>query len=233
MTSFLPLIKRNAIYPKLLCLVSLALFGSLLTATNSSAFFGPKAGEPCKNISETRKISGKPFICERGKFNNPRWIPNPPISNADKGLALAFAGCVQGQLEEKSIYWYPRLYIGAIISYGYATNELKYNRLWELDIYYTDYITQTFSSASTLSSKWKELARMWNMGVSNSLNTWKQGGINAVDAVNASKTYDIQIEGICKVALSQVTAKAEANQRTVGQWVLRAAKELLPRGFGQ
>ncbi|NCW92948.1 MAG: hypothetical protein EBW76_06670 [Actinobacteria bacterium] len=213
------------------CLL-LALVFSLIPSGSSQAFFGPKPGEPCSVAKEKKNIGGKPFICEKGKINALRWIPNNRISDSEKALALAFAGCVQGDFKSESIYWYPRLYLGAIVSYGYATDELKYNKIFDYDIYKSEYITATFSSAATLSTKWRELSRLWNSGVTNSVNSWKRGGLNGIEAINASKTFDIQIEGICKVAMSQVKQKAIDSMRNPEQWVLLASKGLLPLPFG-
>lgn len=212
--------------------ILLALLFCLIPLDTSKAFFGPKPGEACSVAKEKKNIGGKPFICDKGRINALRWIPNKKITDPEKALALAFAGCVQGDFQSESIYWYPRLYVGAIISYGYATDELKYNRVFDLDIYKTDYITATFSSAATLSSKWRELSKLWNAGVTNSVNSWKRGGLDGIEAINAAKTFDVQIEGICKVAMSQVRNKASDSMRNLEQWVLLASKGLLPLPFG-
>lgn len=181
---------------------------------------------------EKKTIDSKPYICDRDKANILRWIPNPRITNSNKALALAFAGCVQGDFNKNEIYWWHRFYLGAIVSYGYATDQLEYDPIFDLDIYKTDYITSTFSSAALLSKKWSELSKMWNAGVTNSVNTWKRGGKNGVDAIYASKTYNVQIEGICRVAKNQVQQKANVSMRSIEQWVLLAAQDLLPKKFG-
>lgn len=220
---------RNKILISLL--FSFLLFG--VTPSANASLFGPKPGETCKTQSEKKTISGKKYICDVGRNTKLTWILNSTPTSSEKATALAFAGCVQGKLTDTSIYWYPRLYLGAIISYGYATDQIDYNALFELDVWKTDYITSTFVAASTLDRNWARLSSLWESGLNNSLKKWQSGGLDGIKAINSSKTYDIQIESICKVALSKIEATAKRYSRSNPQFVLFAVGNMLPAPYGQ
>jgi hypothetical protein len=212
-------------------LFSFLLFG---VTPNANAFlFGPKPGETCKTQSEKKVISGKNYICDVGRNTKLTWILNTTPTLAEKATALAFAGCVQGQLADTRIYWYPRLYLGNIISYGYATDQIDYNKFFDLDIWNTDYITSTFVAASTLDRNWAKLSSLWESGLNNSLKKWQSGGLDGIEAINSSKTYDVQIESICKVALSKVEATSKRYSRSIPQFIIFSAGKMLPSAFGQ
>jgi len=199
----------------------------------NASLFGPKPGESCKAQSEKKVINGKKYICDTGKNSKLTWILNTTPTNSEKATALAFAGCVQGTLTDTTIYWYPRLYFGAIISYGFATDEIDYNERFELDIWKTDYITSTFVAASTLDRNWARLSSLWESGLNNSLKKWKSGGLNGIEAVNSAQTYDVQIESICKVALSKIDSISRKYSRNNSQFVLYSVGKMLPTPFGQ
>lgn len=216
--------------------VLLLLLTLILLASNSSAsasFFGPKPGETCKTKSEKKVIGGKKYVCDLNRSSKLTWILNSTPTNSEKATALAFAGCVQGKLTDRNIYWYPRLYLGGIISFGYATDEIKYNELFELDVWKTDYITSTFVASSTLDKSWSKLSSMWETGLANSVRKWNAGGIGGIEAINASQTYDVQIESICKVALSKIDTIARKYSRNNQQFVYFAVGNLLPTPYGQ
>lgn len=173
------------------------------------------------------------YICDTNRIAKQAWILNSTPSNSEKATSLAFAGCVQGKLTDNSIYWYPRLYLGAILSYGYATDQIKYNAIWELDIWKSDYITSTFTAASTLDKNWAKLSSLWDTGLNNSLKKWKSGGLGGIEAINASQTFDVQIESICKVALSKIAVTAKKYGRSNPQFVLFSVGDMLPTPYGQ
>jgi len=216
----------------IVCIGLMVAFVLPISPANAS-LFGPKPGESCKAQSEKKVINGKKYICDTGKNSKLTWILNTTPTNSEKATALAFAGCVQGTLTDTTIYWYPRLYFGAIISYGYATDEIDYNERFELDIWKTDYITSTFVAASTLDRNWARLSSLWESGLNNSLKKWKSGGLNGIEAVNSAQTYDVQIESICKVALSKIDSISRKYSRNNSQFVLYSVGKMLPTPFGQ
>lgn len=211
-------------------LISVLLIGFISRA--DASLFGPKPGETCKTKSEKKVIGGKKYTCDVGRTSKLSWILNTTPTTSEKATALAFAGCVQGDLTKKSIYWYPRLYLGAIISYGYATDEIDYNAIFELDVWNTDYITSTFVAASTLDRNWEKLSSLWESGLNNSLKKWQSGGLDGIKAINSSKTYDVQIESICKVALSRIEATSRKYSRSNSQFVLYSVERMLPAPYG-
>ncbi len=220
---------------KIRVLVCIGLMAALVLPISpaNASLFGPKPGESCKTQSEKKVISGKKYICDVGKNSKLTWILNTTPTNSEKATALAFAGCVQGKLTDTTIYWYPRLYFGAIVSYGYATDQIDYNEFFELDIWKTDYITSTFVAASTLDRNWARLSSLWESGLNNSLKKWKSGGLNGIEAVNSAQTYDVQIESICKVALSKIDSISRKYSRNNSQFVIYSVGKMLPTPYGQ
>jgi len=217
---------------KLFLLILVALLISPTSSADAS-LFGPKPGESCKSKMEKKVINGKKYICELNRNSKLAWILNATPTSSEKATALAFAGCVQGTLTDTDIYWYPRLYLGAIISYGYATDQIKYNSFFDIAIWKTDYISSTFVAASTLDRNWGKLSSLWEAGLNNSLNKWKGGGIDGIKAINAAQTFDVQIESICKVALSKVEATAIKYGRNTPQFIFFAVGSMLPTPYGQ
>lgn len=203
----------------------------MVSVSPANAWFGPKPGSECSTITEARKINGKKYICDLNRSSKLTWIPNWTPSNAEKATSLAFAGCVQGYLNNDSIYWYPRLYLGSIVSYGYATNQIKYSSTLDYAVWQADYISGSFVSASTLDKSWGKLSSLWEAGLNNSLKKWKSGGLDALDAISASKTYDVQITGICNVALSKLTSTAKKYSRTNAEYVAFSVSGILPSQY--
>jgi hypothetical protein len=204
-----------------------------ITQPANAGLFGPNPGDACKTKSEAKKIDGKKYICDLNRDSKLTWIPNYSPTNSEKATALAFAGCTQGNLTKTEIYWYPRLYLGAIINYGYAVNQIKYNSIFDLDIWKSDYISSTFIASSSLDKSWSKLSTLWETGLTNSLNKWKAGGLDGIAAINASQTFDVQITSICKVVLSKVNSSAQKYGRSNAQYVVYAVENLLPTPFGQ
>ena len=203
-----------------------------ITSTQpANAWFGPKAGDVCKVQSETKQISGKPYICETDNKGIMRWLINAQPKDSDAALALVTEGCTEWYGKEAyQVYFSPISMMGAL--WEKAVNESRYKYpsdksgviMMENEIKDSKAKTTRFESAATLDNKWVHLNSLWVEGVDNAYRRWRQGGVSFVNAITSSNNNLDSIQSICKVAVKKSQQSALQEKRLLSTWLLRNSK---------
>ena len=152
-------------------------------------------------------------------------VPSGAVaSEKDQALALATSGCYQGLLQPL----FPTSDLASYIIHtatiiqlsDYANNEL-------LQIHHNQ-LSEGWNSAAVLDSKWTKLISTYD-NIYLYVGRQLLAGRRVYEAKNgAVKKYGGTITSLCKIAISNSTAKAKAQKISLRQWIIRNAGDLLP-----
>ena len=204
----------------------IAFFGLATLSTPAVALFGPKMGSECKIKGETKKIDNKVHICEQSRDGKYRWLFDGAPSDKDSALGLVLSSCGSSFEGEYSVYVYPRMMFGALVERGLADGQLKpftskQEIVLQYDIDKSNKISTNFEMAATLDPKWNRINSLWINGINSSYARWSKGGVNQIEAINASQSNIGLIEGICKVASKSGDTASKKELRTLLSWIDR------------
>lgn len=151
-----------------------------------------------------------------------------------QAIAVAASGCLKGDTKRATsdVFFYPRLWRGTILSHGIDEGVLDYPKerdafvLFMHDIHYSDYVTESFETASALDPTFQPLVEIWQKAGNRAIKRWNRGGVSAIEAVNPGPAR--RIEARCKVPVMQALALAKAVDLSLNDWVQEAASGLLP-----
>lgn len=206
--------------------LSLALISLSAFPAPAVALFGPKMGSECKVKGETKKIDNKPDICEQSRDGKYRWLINSAPLDKDSALGLVLSSCGSSFDGKYSVYVYPRMMFGALVERGIADGQLKpftgkQQIVLQYDIDKSNLISTNFEMAATLDSKWNRINSLWINGINSSYTRWSKGGVDQIEAINASQSNIGLIEGICRVASKSGDSSSKKELRTLLSWMTR------------
>ena len=149
---------------------------------------------------------------------------NAVASEKDQALALATSGCYQGFFQ----YLMPTSNIAFSIISTATFNQLSDDANNEYVQNHHNQLSEGWNSAAALDSKWKKLISTYDK-IYSYVGKQLQAGRRAYEAENrAVKKYGGTITSLCKIAISNSTAKAKAQKISLKQWIIRNAGDLLP-----
>lgn len=162
------------------------------------------------------------------------------VTTSQQSAAIAFSACTFGTLgafEKDPVsklriegtielaFWY-RLYEEDLlpkdnpIVKNYRDNEV-------VRVGYENTV-QGFTTAATLSSRWKSLPSLLEKAFQIGTKKWQSGSTLGVAGKAANAASSSKILAICRVAKSQVFNDAKKAGMTLKEWIIYAGKDLLP-----
>jgi hypothetical protein len=197
----------------------------MLSIQPANAFFGPKSGSTCAKLNEVREIKSKSHICVEARDKKLRWLLNTIPSDKNAAIGLILRSFLSSY--DEGVYIYPRMMFGALAERGIAAGTFKPNnaKFIQYDIEQTKKITSNLEMAATLDPKWKRINLLWTSGIDSAYSRWERGGVNQIEAINASANNLDSIEGLAKIALKSGGSEAMKENRTLSDWIDRVAKQ--------
>jgi hypothetical protein len=192
-----------------------------------SSSFGPKSNSACSEPNEVREIKSKSYICAEAIDKELRWLINTPPSDENAAIGLILRSFLNNYDEDYRIFIYPRMMFGALAERGIASGDFKpkNEKFIQYDIEQTRKITSNLEMAATLDSKWIRINSLWVSGIESAYSRWNRGGVNQIEAINASTNNLDSIEGLSKIALKSGEGEALKENRTLSDWIDRVAKQ--------
>jgi hypothetical protein len=192
-----------------------------------SSLLGPETNDSCSELNQVREIKSKSHICAEARDKELRWLINTPPSDENAAIGLILRSFLSNYDEDYSIYVYPRMMFGALAERGIASGDFKpqNEKFIQYDIEQTRRITSNLEMAATLDQKWIRINSLWVSGIDSAYSRWNRGGVNQIEAINASTNNLDSIEGLSKIALKSGESEALKENRNLSDWIARVAKQ--------
>lgn len=168
-------------------------------------------------------------------------------TNEARAVALVSAGCSAGYLENllidgadsvMPIFWngsISKFYVqeNNIDIFDYEANEEDRGRnsIFQIDIWRSDFIEQSFVTAQTLDPKWNDLYVLWIDSMNYAVNDFRNGNTIGQSAGAAYDKYFPSFEPICKIAIMESKNAAQSQNINVLEWMNSVAGNLIPPQF--
>jgi hypothetical protein len=146
------------------------------------------------------------------------------VTNKDQALALATSGCYQGLFK----FLVPSNLLAFSITSTALSSQLSDETNSEFVQNHHNQISESWNSAAALDSRWTKLISTYD-NIYSYIGITLRTGPNAFEIRNsAERKYGGAITSLCKIAISNSTAKAKSKKISLKQWVIRNAGDLLP-----
>ena len=158
-------------------------------------------------------------------------------TKTSQALALAYAGCVVGEMDDTKDYSLANLWVfredsilGGLEDYLSSqgvTWTTKFQKGVTQDIQYWNYAVQAFSTAATLDPHWSVLNTLLNSAIESKKKDWIKTHDVLKSELADSGQYS-QITGICKAVSVEVFSQAKSAKVSPQSWVKSIASQYLP-----
>lgn len=156
-----------------------------------------------------------------------------------QGLALAYAGCLAGEMDNSKkyslsnlVYFRPETIFG-----GVNKVEIAQGVTWKVKsiqdyIYKTvalsDYAIQTFTMASTIDSRWSPLSTLLSSAINAGVKSWNETHSDSYLPTSPFESQELQLYGTCKVVNLQVFSYSKKKVLSPRDWTLKMVGQYLP-----
>ncbi len=146
------------------------------------------------------------------------------VTSNDQALALATSGCYQGSFK----FLVPNNLLAFGITSTALLSQLSDRTNDEFIQNHHNQISEGWNSAAALDSRWSKLISTYDK-IYSYIGRTLPTNTNAFEVrISAERKYGGAITSLCKIAISNSTAKAKSKKIPLKQWVIRNAGDLLP-----
>ena len=156
-----------------------------------------------------------------------------------QGLALAYAGCLAGEMDDSKnyslynlFYFRDEIIFGGVSKVQFAQGVIwKWKNLQDINhsmVAGSDYAIQVFAMASTIDSHWSRLSTLLNSAIDAGVKSWNKTHDLAQFGTTPFESQYLQLDGICKVINLQVFSYSRQKNLSPRAWTLRMVGQYLP-----